>query len=177
MHPRLVTPRILWGALLASTVLFLAVLFFVPHEHAAPMPILPPALGVVAIGLGIFSFVLPMQQQRTVLQQAKVEITEAPDPNASGVIPYRDAPKRRVFADPKAAENKAFACYQTPLILGCALSEAIAIFGFMLGFLGHPPALFLPFFVASWVLIAVRFPTLARVRGPLEKAKGAVFPD
>ncbi|GMV17496.1 MAG: hypothetical protein HS104_00135 [Polyangiaceae bacterium] len=177
MHPRLLTPRILWGALLASTVLFLVVLFVQPHPPSIATPILAPALGAVAIGLAIFSFVLPMQQQRTVLQQAKVEITEAPDPNASGVIPYRDAPKRRVFADPKAAENTAFVNYQTSLILGCALSEAIAIFGFMLGFLGHPPVVFLPFFVASWVLIGVRFPTLARVRGPLEKAKGAVFPD
>lgn len=177
MHPRLLTPRILWGALLASTVLFLVVLLLQPHAPSQPMPILPPALGVMALGLAVFSFVLPMQQQRATLQRAKVEVTDAPDPNASGIIPYRDAPKRRVFADPAAAETAAFVAYQTPLILGCALSEAIATFGFVLGFLGHPPAVFLPFFVLSWILIAVRFPTLARVRGPLERAKGAVFPS
>lgn len=177
MHPRLVTARILWGALLTSTVLVLVVLFMVPREPVAPMPILAPALGVVAIGLGIFSFVLPMQQRQRVLRDAKVGLTEAPDPNPSSVIPYRDAPKRLVFADPKAAETTAFASYQVALIVGCALCEAIALFGFMLGFLGHPPAVFLPFFVASWGLMAARFPTMARVRGPLEKAKGAVFPD
>lgn len=171
------TVRILWGALLASTVMFLVVLLFVPNEHPNPMPILPPAFGVMALGMAVLSFALPSQQQKSALTRASVAVTEEADPNASGIIPYRDAPKRRVFADPKAAETTAFVAYQTPFILGCALSESIALFGFVIGFLGHPAPFFMPFFALSWLLLAVRFPTLARVRAPLERAKSAVFPS
>jgi len=176
MQQRLMTARILWGALFASTVMFLVVLQVAKNPHPEPIPLMAPMLGLVALGIAVVSFLLPSYQLKTVLTRSNVVVTEEADPTASGIIPYRDAPKRRVFAKPEQALATAFMAYQTPLILGCALSESIALFGFVLGYLGHPPLVYLPFFVLAWGLLAVRFPTLARVRRPLEKAKDAVFP-
>ncbi|MBK7583106.1 MAG: hypothetical protein IPI67_23270 [Myxococcales bacterium] len=176
MQQRLMTPRILWAAMLFSTVVFLFIVFTVKNPETNPIPLMPPALGFVALVVAAVSVILPAHQQRNALAQNKLELAEAADPNASSIIPDRDAPKRRVFANAKAAEKAAFMAYQTGLILGCALSESVALFGFVLGFQGHPPQFFLPFFVVSWILFAVRFPTLDRVLVPLEKATGAVLP-
>lgn len=171
------TPRILWGAIYFSTFLFLVVLVVQPGPRPEPQPVMAYAFAVLGLGLAVVSFTLPVILRKNAFDKVRLEITEAADPNASGIIPYRDAPKRRVFADPTAAMGTAFAVYQTTLILGCALNEAIALFGFMLGFLGHPPQVFMPFFVLAWLLFPFRFPTLARVLEPLEKAKGAAFPS
>lgn len=176
MQQRLMTARILWGALLASTVMFLVVLQFAKNPDPELIPLMPPLLGLVALGVAVVSVALPSYQVKTVLGKSDVAVTEEADPNASGIIPYRDAPKRRVFARPEQAEITAFMAYQPALILGCALSESVALFGFVLGFLGHSPAIYLPFFAVAWGLFAIRFPTRARVRAPLEKAKDAVFP-
>jgi len=175
MAQRLMTVRILWFSLLVSTAMFLVVLVFAKNPEPNRMPILPPAFGVMALGLAVLSFVIPGQVQRTACARASLQLTEQADPNASSVIPYRDAPKRLVFADLEQASRAAFVAYQPAMIIGCSLCEAIALSGFVIAYMGHPLPLALPFFALSWLLFALRFPTLARVRGPLEKAKGAVF--
>lgn len=174
--PELRTPRILWGALLFSTVLYLVVLFMVHPPHQELQPLYPPLFGLLSLGIAVVSFVLPAQGYKQTVLRQKPEIAEEADQQGSDIIPYRDAPKRRVFASPTDARRMARIAYQTPFILGMALSEAIALFGFVLGFLGHPLPYFIPFFVFAWVLMLVRFPTEKAVYGRYEQAMGASFP-
>ncbi|MBT8450980.1 MAG: hypothetical protein KJO40_03320 [Deltaproteobacteria bacterium] len=47
----------------------------------------------------------------------------------------------------------------TILIVALALAESIAIFGLVLGFLGAPATVVVPFFAAAWILMIIRFPT------------------
>lgn len=49
--------------------------------------------------------------------------------------------------------------YLTILIVAMALAESIAIFGLILGFLGAPATVVVPFFAAAWILMIIRFPT------------------
>jgi len=52
--------------------------------------------------------------------------------------------------------------YLTMLILALALAESVAIFGLVLGFLGAPAIVVVPFFALTWILMIVRFPTKER---------------
>jgi F0F1-type ATP synthase membrane subunit c/vacuolar-type H+-ATPase subunit K len=49
--------------------------------------------------------------------------------------------------------------YLTELIVTLALAESVAIFGLVLGFLGAPARVVVPFFAVTWVLMLLRFPT------------------
>jgi hypothetical protein len=64
--------------------------------------------------------------------------------------------------------QRAGVIFQTPFILALALSESVAMFGFVLGWLGAPLPVAGAFFAASWVLLLARFPTRSRVFGPFE---------
>lgn len=177
MQARLRTPRILFGAMFGATVMFLVVLFVVERPESRPLdPMFPPMFAVVALAVLATSFILPAKQLAVAFKSRDLPVAEEADPEASDVIPYRDAPKRRVFANPKQAAARAFALYNTRFILEMALSESVALFGFVLGFLGHPLVVFLPFFVVSWVAMALRFPTPKKIFGPLERAFDARLP-
>ncbi|MFO0569735.1 MAG: hypothetical protein U0263_29060 [Polyangiaceae bacterium] len=177
MQQRMRVVRILWGALLASTFMYLVVLAFATVPQAQAVPALPPALGASSVVLAVLSFALPRQQAKSALSRQKFAIADVPEGAESDVLPYREAGKtRKEFAEPERAELAAFPAYQTGLILGSALCEAIATFGFVLGYLRFPPWVFLPFFALAWVLFLLRFPTRAKLRRLLEDAKGAHFP-
>jgi hypothetical protein len=49
--------------------------------------------------------------------------------------------------------------YLVALILTLALAEGVCIFGLVLGFLGAPAIVVMPFFFVTWVLMIIRFPT------------------
>jgi hypothetical protein len=49
--------------------------------------------------------------------------------------------------------------YVTELIVTLALAESVAIFGLVLGFLGAPARVVVPFFAVTWVLMLLRFPS------------------
>ena len=49
--------------------------------------------------------------------------------------------------------------YLTTLILALALAESVATFGLVLGFLGAPATVVVPFFAVAWILMVIRFPT------------------
>lgn len=53
--------------------------------------------------------------------------------------------------------------YLVALILSLALAESICILGMVLGFLGAPVEVVVPFFVVTWVLMFLRFPTRERL--------------
>ena len=63
----------------------------------------------------------------------------------------------RERARPSAGETGYL--YVTALMLSLALAESVAILGLVLGFLGAPAPVVVPFFAASWILMLIQFPT------------------
>ena len=176
--PLLFTPRILWGALLVSTFIYLFVLHTLAVEpvSGSELATLRIALSAVALATAVASFVIPFTMHAKGCAAATLEVKEVPDPNAS--VSFRDqTPTVRIFADADKARKKALALYFAPFILSLALTEAIAIFGLVLGMQGADWATVLPFFVAAWILYLPRFPRWKAVTGPLEKAKKARLVD
>jgi hypothetical protein len=159
--------RILWAALFASTATFIVVLFLVPVADEPAPPILLPIFAALAISLAVISVLFPRYAHRLALLRGEFPVEEVDDPDAIGMF-RASAPKKRIFAEPERTRERAFFCYQTPFILGMALSEAIAMFGFVLGFLGFPLPHVLPFWAVAWILFAWRFPTERKVFEPLE---------
>ncbi len=171
------TFRILWGALFASTVIFFVIMLVVhPENQGPPQSIMAPAFAFVALTTAVMSFIMPRMNYRQAIANVKLETVEQSVDTGSDVLPYRSGAKRRVFAKPDQARRKALVIFQTPFILSLALSESIALYGFILGFLGFHFLIALPFFLVSWVLIALRFPTEQKVFGPFEAGTGAHFP-
>jgi len=175
---RMKTIRILWAALMGSVCMIFGTLFFVkpPQPAEPPQPIMAAAFALVSLAVAGASFFMPATMRKTAFQNMKLDFEEVADTGASDVLPYRDAPKRRVFANPKNVARRALGMYQTSVILELALSESIGLFGYVLGFLGFPIAVVIPFFVVSLVLIAIRFPTPAKAFGPFERNFDATLP-
>lgn len=174
---RMVTPRILWGALLASTVIYLVVLETL-EPPAEPDRFMLIGLGIAAVFSATLSIFLPAYLHRQAVAATELEVEEVPDPDAQAM--FRDQiPTVRRFADPDAVVGRAMALFFTPFILGMALAESVVIYGFVLGFLGFDFTTIIPFWVAGWALMLVRFPRWSDALGPLEKAMRAelVPPD
>ena len=54
-----------------------------------------------------------------------------------------------------------------------ALSEAVSLSGFALGYLGYPWSQSGPLLGAGTLLMLLRFPTVGAALGPLERLRGA----
>jgi hypothetical protein len=127
---------------------------------------------LVSVPIAAMSLILPERIFGKALLAAKHPIEERPDPDAIGM--YRDsAPKIRVFADPKQAEQRAWIVYQPALIIAIALGEAITVNGFLLGHLGYSAAEAGAFFAVGIALTAWRFPRRATIVTALERAYDA----
>lgn len=59
--------------------------------------------------------------------------------------------------------------YLVGLILSLAFAESVCILGLVLGFLGAPASVVLPFFVVAWVLMVLRFPTHDKLERPARR--------
>jgi hypothetical protein len=179
-HPALTTLRILWFALFVSTFLYMGIAYGVLAKKAPvpQVPIMPPIFGALSLAVAGMSFLLPKITYSQAAKNAHVKIDEEVTTNSAFPDRYRDAvPRQRVFAEPSEALSKAFACFMSPFILSLALSEAVALFGFVLAQLGFEMMITLPFFVAGAALIAVRFPRQETVVAMFENVQGAVFPQ
>jgi hypothetical protein len=181
--PALNTVRILWGALLFSTVLFLVLLLVIkPEPPEPPEPLMLPVLAVAALGSIVAREVIPRMNYRQVAARVKLETTEEPVADsaraASDVLPFRETTTvlRKVAKNPQAARQRALVIYQTVFILKMALAESVALYGFVLHFLGFPLLHALPFFGVCWVLMLTTFPTLEKAIAPLEQATGVHIP-
>ena len=113
--------RILWGALFASTLIYIVVLELVTTQPDADWQSLATMFAFGAAGAAGASLIAPQFVKRSA------------------------------------------GAYLVALILGLALAESVCILGLVLGFLGAPPSVVLPFFVVTWVLMVIRFPTQERV--------------
>lgn len=172
----LFVPRVLWIAMILSVLMFLVILQVVPLPPAPLNPVMAPALALVAVLVAGASFVMPRLVLRQALAKAELRVIDEADPGAFGSFYREAAPRRRIFADRGAAVRAALAAYQTSFILSVALSEAVALFGFVLAFQGFAPVAWAPLYAAGLILIAIRFPTARRMLGPLEQAYNAIIP-
>lgn len=121
----LTVPRVLWVALFASTLLYIAVLELVAIEPGAEWQEVSWIFvfgGLMAAG---GSLIAPRL------------VSGSSDGAASG------------------GQNR----YVVALILSLALAESVCILGLVLGFLGAPASVVLPFFAVTWLLMLLRFPT------------------
>ncbi|MBX7193852.1 MAG: hypothetical protein K1X94_17500 [Sandaracinaceae bacterium] len=172
-HPRMLTPRILWFALFVSQFLYLGMLLMpgVVPPGQVPEPVLAYAIAPVALAAAVASFVVPrMLAQAAFAAGAALETRPMEGKVASAG--YRSALGAREFADREEALRIAVQRGFAPFILRLALNESVALFGFVLGYLGHPLTVWLPFFVVSWTMMAFRFPTERGLLRPLAKANG-----
>lgn len=169
------TVLILWGALLSTTFVYVGLLVSgAVTSSEAGDPMLPYVLAVAGVGVLAASVLVPRMLFGKSMQLWKPATDEVPDPNAS--VMFRDhTPKIRVFADPTKAEREVLQRFFTPFILGMALSEALAIFGFLLGMMQFAPLVWAPFFVVAWVSMLARFPSKARLLARVERTTGTRF--
>lgn len=166
----LATARILWGAILGSSVLFALLHAILPPPPASsPPPMMPIVLAAVAVAVTVVSVVLPRQALRTGFAALPPPITEEPDPDAQP--DYRaQQPLRKVVRADAAVFRSFMARFQTVLILKISLAESVSLFGLVLERLGFDFRICIPFFVAGSLLIAARFPTKAGVFAAVERA-------
>ena len=171
--------RILWGAPLMSTFIYLAVLHAaVPTPPQPPDPILLPVLSMVALSVAGISFWLPRMiftgAVKMALKNERFASHMVPDPDASMIL-REEAPQLRMLVNDKKNRDLVVSLFFTPFILGMALSESVAVFGVVLGFLGFDLLYVLPFFAVAWVLMVIRFPRPEGVMTQFEKLGGVRF--
>lgn len=182
---RLMVTRILWGALTFTVFIYGFILQATGHGNINPARegmdmTFPLAFGVMSLSVAVVSFVLPAKTFRSSAQRLARSLKVTDTVNV--VMPgdergFRTAPpSSKVYENGSAALASAFAAFQTPFILGLALSESIVINGFLLGFLGYGLRLAAPFFALGLALMLVRFPTKDRVAGMFEEATGVRMP-
>lgn len=175
MAPYLRVPRVLWFSLLVASLLYPCILWLVRSRGLPPPPppsVLAPALSGAALAAGVMSFVLPRVQLASALAPFASRVEQQ-----AGAAPwpgYRSKVEGERVLRLADADRRALAkAYQTSLVIALALSESVALLGFVLGFLGFPAAAAAPLSVAGTLLIAARFPTERGVLGPLERVHGA----
>ena len=132
MNKQLTVPRILWAALLGSTLIYVAVLELAaksgePHWEFLMLPLSTGAVTTAAASLAV---------PRIMVRR------------------HRSGRDRDDSSLPEAA-----GAYLIALIVALALAESVAIFGLVLGLLGAPPKVVMPFFAVAWVLMLIRFPS------------------
>lgn len=174
------TARLLWASLVMSTVFLLITLQILQGQaqRAAPLPA-PTSFAIALLGCVTFmlSFVAPRALRRRLIVQARHATREVPrdGPDAGG---YRDGVAvTRVFVDPEGTERLAWGAYQTTLILGLALAESCALFGFVIAFLNQSMLLSVPLFALAWIAMSTKFPTRRAFVDPLERVTGATLPQ
>jgi hypothetical protein len=169
------TPWIVYGALIASTFIYLLVLVVMGQPEGTLNPQLGIVLGVVALGNSVATLVVPKIMLRGALLNAGLGTREIEVASESVVL--RGTTKVVVFDDPGKARGVARQAAFTHWILSWALAESVAICGLVLRFLGAEWLQIVPFFVLCWVLYAARPPIEARVFAELEAVYKAKLTD
>jgi len=161
MSKQLHTMRIIWGALLGAVLIYFGVLMAIaPNPSEKPDPVMLYALGGMALSVAIVSQVLPRKMYARAVAKLKLEVVE----DQEGLL---------VVANPQQARSKAYKLFQAPFIVSLAMAEAVAMFGFVLGFTGFPIPHTIPFFMVGMTLIGFQFPTASKVFSPIEAHIGA----
>ncbi len=173
---RLMTPRILWAALLFSTLMLGVLPYVATLPDQPPNPILLPVFGAVALGQVVLGLVFPETAMRKSLATRLTKlIVERPNPAAE--VTFREAaPPIKAFDDPNVVWPQVFMIWQTSFILKMALAESVGLMGLVLPFQGFPREYTLPFVAVAVTLQIARFPTAAKIQAAVQKATGVELP-
>ncbi|HEU4412325.1 MAG TPA: hypothetical protein VFS43_44190 [Polyangiaceae bacterium] len=176
MAQQLRVATILWFALLFASLLYPGILVSLRSTGLEPPPpdfALAPAFYAVALVAAVMSFVLPRIKYAATLKPFASRVEAV----AGGAAPwpgYRSKVEGERVLRLQAGDLRALVGgFVTALILALAMSEAVSLLGFVLGFLGFPAPVWAPLSAAGPLLIALRFPSERAVLGPLERAHGA----
>ncbi len=171
---RLMVPRILWLSMLTSIVFYGGILFSGAVPPPPETPAIPlPMLLAIALSCAVASFLVPVFLHRSALAKVEFEVDELPLQEAP--TGYRTAGTSYRRLSPSVYDS-AMRLYSAPFIVSLALSEAVALFGFIGAYTGQPIPYCLPFLGVGALLIAVRFPTWRAALAPIEKQTSAVAP-
>ena len=146
MNQRLMMPRIITGAIMMSVLIYGVVLMSISQEWTEPpddQGILPTALTAISIGM------LPMIAVLRKVSLGSLALIAPPVARSTEEVSE---------AALDAALSKATGRYTTGTIIGLALSESIAIYGFMIAFLTHELAAYVPNALIALTMMAVQFP-------------------
>lgn len=164
MEQRFRSLAIIWFALLLAVGMFAVVLIFVRSSPNAPTDFAHSAIAnTYLVGLGVFasvSAVASLLVPRLLLKRRLAGSGGSSDNLASGF-----------GGGSSSISLEDFVAFQTSFILGMALSESVAMFGFVLGYLGFGPRAIAPFFGVSALLMLARFPSRRRITRALRKAR------
>jgi hypothetical protein len=170
------TLRILYAAIVSSTVVVALLGFLLPPTGLTPPPLVAPLLGVVAVVDAVLSFVMPsfLLGKAVLASPPEVEV----ELDAAEAAGFRAAsPARRVVRMTDEVVRRYAQPLQSSTIVGLALSEAISLFGLVLSRLGADWRACAPFFAAGTCLALLRVPSIAPLASALARATGAELVD
>ncbi len=148
----LMVPKILCSSLIFSTLLFLYILYGTSGMNTnfvSPFPLIldkTPLFLVIAIMPAILAIVLPRQMSRKMLEKLAGEQFQELRPQHIQII-------------------------LTPLILRFALAESVCLFGFLAATQTLEMSAALPFYLVTWPLMAMSFPTKFRVQSWISRGQ------
>ena len=67
-------------------------------------------------------------------------------------------PRKQMLIAAGFRERSPLPVIHTAFILGMALTESVALFGFVLGFQNFATTIYVPFFAVAWIVFVLRFP-------------------
>lgn len=159
------TIRIVWAALLVSTVVHVAVLFFLDAtQWSADTAPDPDPMPMIIAGIGIVEAPVVF-----VLRKVFLGSLALTTPDATGT---RDIAKP---ADLDFVLAPVIRRYTTGTIIGCALAESVVLFGFVAAYLAQDPFMALPNWALGAGLIAIQFPRWEGVAHLLQPAERAAL--
>lgn len=143
--------RMVWLGLCSSIIVFGVVLVVLEREPSPDSELLPLVFAGVAVGVAVAVFVV-----RRVFFGPSL-----------GLLPVRDPPSsdRLSLDEAKRALSAHLQRGQVGSIIGFALSEAVALFGFVSSFLTGEIAWFLGHAVFALLLMLVQFPRIGGILG------------
>lgn len=151
MKQALLTQRIVWGALMASVVIY-GVVAYVLSTTNEPQPI-DPTLRWALAAAAVFTAMASITLRRIKLPA----LAEEPSPY------HRAAPV-------EAAPPEVLGELMTAYILTWALSEAVAVFGLVLAIISYTYEAYLPYALAALILQATNPPTQGRLEAAIRAA-------
>ena len=131
----LVKMKILWAALLASTVFYFVILMVKPGAASGTNN---PLLIYIFAGLAIVFFVLSLILPDLVFKQSLKQLGKTPD------------------------TSSAMKCSFPAFVIRLALCEAISVYGFMASFLGRTE-FYYPFWLGSFIAFLLAFPSEEKI--------------
>lgn len=137
----LMTMRVLWGAMTMSTLMFAGIEVHLRGAVALPPPP-PPTLSFALTGAGAVVAVVSLALPRWLYAQA---------------VATRGRPIEGAVTDAQLIPRVPL--FMTPFILSLALSEAVSLFGFVIGRTGGELPHALALMGAGTLLVLLRFPS------------------